>query len=192
MSVTAPKRPPARDRIIETASRLFAAHGIRAVGVDRVIAESGVAKATLYSHFACKSLLVAEYLRRSDDIWRAKLRSAALAAGSDPRDQLVGAFDALSRAYDEHSFRGCGFLNAAAETEIGSEPQLAAVEHKRAVRSWLQGLAVVAGATDPEGLARQLSLLIDGALAADHLEQSGQAAEAAKAAARVLVTAGCP
>lgn len=192
MSTSTPKRPPARDRIIETASRLFAEHGIRAIGVDRVIAEAEVAKATLYSHFACKDLLIAEYLRRSDDTWRAMLRSAALAAGSDPRDQLVGAFDALPLAYDEHGFRRCPFLNAAAESEMGSAPRLTAVEHKRAVRSWLQGLAVVAGATDPAELARQLSLLIDGVLAADHMEQSGEAAKAAKAAARALVTVGCP
>lgn len=157
-----------------------------------MIAESGVAKATLYSHFPCKERLVAEYLLRSDQAWRSKLRSAALAAGPDPRDQLVGAFDALTAAYDAHGFRGCSFINAAAECELGTEPQTIAVEHKRTVRAWLQGLATVAGATDPEALARQLSLLIDGALSADHLEQSGQAAVAAKAAARALVAQSCP
>ncbi|WP_441245702.1 TetR/AcrR family transcriptional regulator [Kitasatospora sp. McL0602] len=190
--MSTPKRLPARERILDTACELFSAHGIRAVGVDRVIAESGVAKATLYSHFACKERLVAEYLLRSDRNWRGKLRSAALAAGPDPRDQLVGAFDALTAAYEEHGFRGCSFINAAAECEPGTEPQAIAATHKETVRSWLQGLATVAGAADPALLARQLTLLIDGALSADHLEQSGQAAAAARSAAAALVEQSCP
>jgi AcrR family transcriptional regulator len=86
-----------RDRILETAFRLFYAHGIRGVGVDAVIAESMVAKATLYKHFRRKDDLVLAYLDNVDLAWRAQLEAASEAAGPDPRDRLVGMFDALKR-----------------------------------------------------------------------------------------------
>ena len=79
-------RPSAHDRILSTATGLFNAHGVRGVGVDRIIAESGVAKATLYSHFRCKDDLVLAYLQGSDTHWRGALTDAAEAAGPDPRD----------------------------------------------------------------------------------------------------------
>ena len=93
----------ARERIVDTASGLFYEHGTRNVGVDRVIAESAVAKATLYAHFPSKDDLVVAYLQKADRAWRGKLETAANAAGDDPRDQLVGLFDALSTA----GARGC-------------------------------------------------------------------------------------
>src|SRR6266540_7175687 len=89
---------PARERILDTAFRLFYAHGHRGVGVDTVIAESGVAKATLYKHFPRKDDLVVAYLDEVDQEWLGALREAARAAGDDPREQLVAAFDALTTA----------------------------------------------------------------------------------------------
>ncbi|MGI5142509.1 MULTISPECIES: TetR/AcrR family transcriptional regulator [unclassified Streptomyces] len=186
------KRPPARERILATAGDLFEAHGLRGVGVDRIIADSGVAKATLYAHFPSKDELAAEYLRRTDESWRGKLRRAALAAGSDPRDQLVGLFDAVAESYGRHGFHGCPFINAAAESEPGSAPHAVTVEHKATIRTWVRGLAEGAGARDADELALQLSLLIDGTLAAGKLEQNPAMPVAAKAAARALVDQACP
>ncbi|MET7655004.1 MULTISPECIES: TetR/AcrR family transcriptional regulator [unclassified Streptomyces] len=188
---TAPKRLPARDRILDTACELFYAHGIHAVGVDRLIAESGVAKATLYKQFPSKDDVVAAYLRRMDDSWRRQLRSAALAAGDDPRDQLFGLFVALEHAAREGTL-GCAFINAVAEYDPGSTAHTITAEHKRAVRSWVRDLAAAAGAADPDTLAFQLTVLIDGTLAATRVERSDAAAEAAKRAARDLLDAACP
>jgi AcrR family transcriptional regulator len=151
-----------------------------------------VAKATLYVHFPSKEQLAAAYLRRTDDSWRGKLRTAALQAGDDPRDQLVGLFDAVAAAYDRHGFHGCPFINAAAESEPGSEPHTVTVEHKRAVREWVRSLAESAGAADPDALALQLTLLVDGTLAAGKLEQDPAMPRAAKEAARALVERVCP
>src|SRR5512133_3083795 len=95
---------PARDRILDTAFRLFYAHGPRGVGVDTVIAESGVAKATLYKHFPRKDDLVIAYLDRVDQIWSEALRAAARAGGEAPRDQLVAMFDALVSACRRDGF----------------------------------------------------------------------------------------
>lgn len=183
---------PARERILDTAFRLFYAHGIRGVGVDTVIAESGVAKATLYKHFPRKDDLALAYLDRIDEVWRGQLSDAAEAAGADPRDKLVGMFDALVTACRRDGYHGCAFINTAAESVSGTDVHARTVEHKAAVRAWVRELAASAGARDPEGLARGLTLLLDGGLAAGVLDGDPRAAEAAKDAARALVDAQCP
>lgn len=185
------RRPPPRERILATASELFSAHGLRGVGVDRIIAESGVAKSTMYVHFPSKDELAAAYLRRTDTSWRGKLRAAAEAAGDNPADQLVGLFDAVATAYTEHGFHGCPFINAAAESEAGTAPHAVTVAHKQAVRAWVRDLATAAGARDPERLALQLTLLVDGTLAAGKLEQDPAMPVAARAAAGELVAQAC-
>jgi AcrR family transcriptional regulator len=182
---------PARDRILETAFGLFYARGVRAVGVDTVIAESGVAKATLYKHFPRKDDLVLAYLDRVDETWRRQLLDAADAAGADPRDRLVGLFGALVAACRHDGYHGCAFINTAAESSSGSEVHARTVEHKRAVRAWVRELAAAAGADDPDGLARSLTLLLDGGLAAGVLDGDPAAADAARDAAGILVDAHC-
>src|SRR6476469_5173986 len=132
---------PARDRILDAAFRLFYARGIRAVGVDKIIAESGVAKATFYKHFPAKDDLVVTYLDRVDGVWSSQLRDAATAAGSDPADQLVGLFAALGTACRRDGYRGCAFINAAAESQPGTQVHARTVEHKTAVLSWVRDLA---------------------------------------------------
>ncbi|HET8684222.1 MAG TPA: TetR/AcrR family transcriptional regulator [Micromonosporaceae bacterium] len=188
---TAPPAGGARDRILSTAFRLFYAHGPRGVGVDTVIARSGVAKATFYKHFPRKDDLVLAYLDAVDQTWFGALRAAARAAGDDPRDQLVGAFDALATACRREGYHGCAFINAAAECGSGTEVHARTVEHKRVVLAWVTDLARRAGADDPDALARALTLLLDGGLAAGVLDGEPAAAEAARYAARVLVDAAC-
>ncbi|GAA1388178.1 TetR/AcrR family transcriptional regulator [Catellatospora chokoriensis] len=183
---------PARERILNTAFRLFYAHGPRGVGVDTVIAESGVAKATLYKYFPRKDDLVLAYLDKVDQAWFGGLRAAARNAGDAPRDQLVGMFDALSTACRREGYHGCAFINTAAESETGSEVHARTVEHKNVVRAWVTDLARRAGAADPDLLARQITLLIDGGLAAGVLDADPAAPAAAKATAQALVNASCP
>jgi AcrR family transcriptional regulator len=181
--------PPsaARERILETAFRLFYAKGLRAVGVDTIIAESGVAKATFYRHFPAKDDLVVAYLEKVDAAWTGQLHSAAEAAGPDPADQLVGLFDALRTACRRDGYRGCAFINAAAESTPGTGPHERTVAHKQQVLEWMRDLAVQAGAAHPERLARSLSLLLDGALSSGALDADPEAAEAARATAAQLV-----
>jgi AcrR family transcriptional regulator len=182
---------PARQRILDTASRLFYAHGVRGIGVDAVIAEAGVAKATLYKHFASKDDLVLAYLDGVDERWRAQLRSAADAAGADPRAQLVGMFDALDAACRSDGYHGCAFINTAAESAPGTRVHARTVEHKNVVRAWVRELAVAAGARDPVGLADGLTLLLDGGLAAGVLDGSARSAASARGVARALVADHC-
>ncbi|QLQ38104.1 TetR/AcrR family transcriptional regulator [Micromonospora robiginosa] len=182
----------ARDRILETAFRLFYAYGPRGVGVDTVIAESGVAKATLYKHFPSKDDLVLAYLDKVDQAWSGALRTAAGAAGDDPRDQLVGMFDALTGACRREGYHGCAFINTAAESPAGGPVHARTVAHKNAVRAWVTDLARQAGAAEPELLARQLTLLLDGGLAGGVLDGDPAIAEAARGTARALVDAALP
>ena len=179
----------ARDRILDTAAALFYQHGVRGVGVDTVVARSGVAKATLYHHFPSKDALVLAYLDRADEAWRGKLTDSARAAGADPAAQLVGAFDALRVACGRDGYRGCAFINTAAESVPGSAVHTATVRHKQTVRSWFADLAGQAGAADPAGLAVALGVLLDGGLAGTAMQGDPVIADQAQHAARALIAA---
>ena len=182
----------ARARILDTAIGLFYARGLRAVGVDTIIAESGVAKATFYKHFPAKDDLVVAYLDRVDEVWTGQLHAAAEAAGPTPADQLVGLFGALESACRRDGYRGCGFINAAAESATGTAAHDRTVAHKQKVLAWLRDLAQQAGAEHPDRLARSLSLLLDGALASGALDADPEAVAAARATAAALVRQALP
>jgi AcrR family transcriptional regulator len=193
-SMTAMTAPvgAARDRILETATRLFYARGLRSVGVDTIIAESGVAKATFYKHFPAKDDLIAAYLEKVDRAWTGQLHAAAAAAGQEPADQLVGLFDALGSACRREGYRGCGFINAAAESLPGTSAHARTITHKHQVRAWMEVLARDAGVAQPEQLARALSLLLDGALASGALDADPSVVDAARDTAALLVRAAIP
>ncbi len=179
----------ARDRILETAFQLFYAKGLRAVGVDTSIAESGVAKATFYRHFPAKDDLIVAYLDQVDEVWTGQLQAAAAAAGPKPRDQLVGLFDALSSACRRPGYRGCAFINAAAEALPGTPVHDRTVAHKQKVLAWVTDLARQTNAPDPEQLARSLTLLLDCGLASGALDADPRSPATAKATAQALVHA---
>ncbi|MFJ5990409.1 TetR/AcrR family transcriptional regulator [Lentzea sp. NPDC092896] len=184
---TRTRRTNTEQKILDAAAELFHRDGVRGVGMDRVIAESGVAKSTMYAHFPTKDDLLATYLSRTDDSWMDKLRTAARAAGDEPRDQLVGLFDALEASFDRHGFFGCPFISAAVETAAGSQAQAATVAHTERRQRWLTELSAAAGASEPAELAAHIGLLIDGALATGRLLQNRSVIEGARTAARHAV-----
>ena len=108
-----------------------------------------MAKATFYRHFPAKDDLVVAYLDQVDGVWTGQLKAAAEAAGPDPADQLVGLFDALTSACRREGYRGCAFINAAAESQPGTAVHDRTVAHKSAVLDWIRDLARVAGARTP-------------------------------------------
>ena len=124
--------PPPRTRILDAASEAFYRQGIAAVGVDAIVADAGVAKSTLYRHFPSKDDLVVAFLRRRDERWRAWLRSEVERLSPDPAGRPLAVFDALGGWFASEAFRGCAFINAAAEIADPTHPARAAVqEHKR-------------------------------------------------------------
>jgi AcrR family transcriptional regulator len=169
-----------KDRILETADRLFYLKGIRAIGVDTISAEIGISKRTLYNHFPSKDALIAAYLERRFVQPKPSIRP--------PVEQILGTFDALERRFGAKDFRGCPFVNAVAE--LGGEDKSVkkvAVAFKESRRLWFRDRLVELGVADPEGLATQLQLLVDGSIAQDLVRDDPAMARAAKNAARVLL-----
>ena len=161
-SAAAPNRP--RERILEAAGKLFYRHGIRAVGVDAIAAASGTNKMTLYRHFSSKDELVAEYLQQSangaDTCWEALERRHPGDALAQLRGWLKGAAERVADC-DE---RGCALANAAIELPDRDHPARRVIEaHKTAHQTRLAELAGAAGLKDPEMLADELHLLLEGA-----------------------------
>jgi AcrR family transcriptional regulator len=174
------EKPTMKERILETADRLFYLQGIRAIGVDTIAAETGISKRTLYNHFPSKDELIAAYLERRF--------TRAPASDKPPVEQILGTFDRLERGFASKGFRGCPFVNAVAE--LGAEDQSVkkiAIRFKESRRLWFRDLLVQLGVADAEGLATQLTLLVDGSIAQDLVRDDPSMARAAKAAARVLL-----
>jgi AcrR family transcriptional regulator len=169
-----------KERILATADRLFYLQGIRAIGVDTIAAEIGISKRTLYNHFPSKDALISAYLTRRF--------VKARPSGKLPLDQILGTFDSLERRFSAKDFRGCPFVNAVAE--LGPQDRAVkkiAVAFKESRRLWFRDLLNELGVSDAEGLATQLVLLVDGAIAQDLVRDDPAMARAAKQAARVLL-----
>lgn len=181
-----------REHLVETALTLFEQHGFHATGIDRILTEAGVAKMTLYHHFRSKDELILAALRRRDEKHRNALMRDVVRATDVPRDRLVAVFDVLDRKVQSDDFRGCTFHHAAAEFSGPEEPAKAvAAEHKRLLVAWLQELAADAEAGDPAVLARQLALLIEGALSCAHVSDNRNAMTEARGAAAILIAHHC-
>ena len=170
-----------KERILETADRLFYLRGIRAIGVDTIAAEIGISKRTLYNHFPSKDALISAYLERRFVQPRDSDKS--------PVEQILGTFDSLERRFASRDFRGCPFVNAVAE--VGPENRSVrkiAIAFKEGRRLWFRDLLVQIGVADPEGLATQLVLLVDGSIAQDLVRDDPAMARAAKEAAKMLLS----
>lgn len=179
---------PAAERIMATVSRMFYEEGIRAVGVDTIAEEAEVSKITIYNNFGSKDELVAAYLRRRDERWRAVLlRDTDLY--TDPVERLLAAFDAYGEyLFDEEGYRGCAFINAAAEITDPDHPARAVIRaHKDGTREHLSKLATEAGFQDPEALAERLLILLEGAWVTAVVRRSAEPLDSAREVARLLM-----
>jgi AcrR family transcriptional regulator len=177
---TLPAKPTMKERILETADRLFYLQGIRAIGVDTIAAEIGISKRTLYNHFPSKDALISAYLARRFVQPRP--------SDKPPAEQILGTFDRLERGFASKGFRGCPFVNAVAE--LGAEDQAVrkiAIAFKESRRIWFRDLLLRLSVADAEALATQLTLLVDGSIAQDLVRNDPSMARAAKEAARVLL-----
>ena len=183
---------PASERILRTAERLFYRDGYRAVGVDTIIAESGVAKMTLYRHFPSKDDLIAAYLGRANDQLLAWI-DELIAPHRNPRRALEAVFQGVAKLASSPQCLGCAFVGASAEfPELTHPGHRVALEHKRAMVERFRGLAEAAGARDPKALAEELLLVMDGAWSAARVFGPGSHGVRAAAAARALIDARVP
>jgi AcrR family transcriptional regulator len=182
--------PPAsaRERIDRTAYELFCRHGIRAVGVDTIVARSGVAKKTLYRHYPSKNELALAFLRRRDEIWiRAWLQRRIEGRAGTPGEKLLAIFDAFDEWFHGPHFEGCPFLKAILEHDDRQHPvRKAALHHVAAVRALIVELAEAAGVRDADTFARQWQLLMMGSIVAAHAGNA-RAARQAKELGKLLL-----
>jgi AcrR family transcriptional regulator len=183
---TEPDRRSARERLLSAADELFYEGGIHTVGIDRVIERAGVAKASLYDCFGSKDELIRAYLQGRHETRKARI-ARYLERCATPREKLLGVFDALREAMGTPGFRGCAFTRVTAETRPSAGVKAVCDDARGWLRELLTVLAQEAGAPQPATLARQLSLLYDGALVASQTEGDSSAAETARATAALLV-----
>lgn len=188
---TQERRTPARERVLAAADRLFYAEGIHAVGVDRIVAEAGVAKASLYAHFGGKDAIVEAYLEGRSSAWRTHVQDELPRRADAPLDRLLAVFDLLGEWFAAPGYAGCPFVNAAAEYGTGGAVGAVAQRHRDWVLALFGDLLAEAGRDDPE-TAEQLRLLYDGAMVAARLDGTPRAADRARVAAALLVRAAGP
>jgi AcrR family transcriptional regulator len=160
----------AREKILETAYELFSRSGTRAVGVDTIIARSGVAKMTLYRNFASKDELILEFLRRRDERWtRAWLQAEVRRRADAPGEQMLAIFDVFGEWFVRDDFEGCSFINVMLELDDReSRVRRACVEHLAAIRAFVRELALAAGVPERDAahVAAQWHLLMKGSIVA--------------------------
>lgn len=189
MSKTRTRKSDARQRIVETAERLFYAEGVRAVGIDRIIAEAGVAKMSLYNHFASKDALILATLEYREQKFDALFEKWMTKHAKTGLNRLEAFFAALKDWFKSSGFRGCMFINACAElADADHEGSKFSAGHKERFHQMLKRtIAETAGEQVAEEISPAIALLVEGAITTAVMQQSPKPADVAKAAALALV-----
>jgi AcrR family transcriptional regulator len=180
--------PDARERILDAAYELFSRNGIRAVGIDAIIEQSGVARMTLYRHFGSKDALVLAFLERREERWTKDwLQREVQERADDPGERLLAIFDVFDGWFQREDFEGCSFINVLLEiAEPRHELHRASADYLARIRAFVAQLATEAGAADPEALAHQWHILMKGSIVAAGEGDRDAARRAREIAALVL------
>lgn len=174
-------------RLLEATEQLVYADGIHATGMDAIVKTSGVSRKSIYRHYANKDDLVAAALLRRDERWMQWLIGESSAAAT-PVERLLSVFPALQRWFESPDFHGCAFINAAGEIGDARHPVRAVSRlHKQRLYDYLRQLTGACSLSDPDDIARQLLVLIDGAIAVALVMGDPTAAASAGRAAQVLL-----
>lgn len=175
-------------RVLAAAARLFYAHGVRAVGVEWIVAESGVAKTSLYRHFHTKDDLIGAFLEREDREFWVQWNEVVDAAGGDPIRELMALLEWIGRRVSRDGYRGCPQINVAAEFSDADHPsRKIRARHKAEMFERLRALVDRTGSTRADDAAYQIALLIDGAFTSDGRLSRVGATRILQSAARALI-----
>lgn len=169
-----------RQKLLDVAGTLFYREGIHAVGISKVISEADVAKATLYAHFGSKEELVAAYLSKRSDEWYQWMEAGTSRVNGSPLEKILAVFDLLEQRFRSPGYRGCPFINAAAEFPPPGLVYSKIEEHRKRVRNLFTKLAVEANLSNVEYLAGSLMFIYDGAMVSAQLDERNLAASNAK------------
>jgi AcrR family transcriptional regulator len=180
----------ARERLLDTAEELFYAEGIHAVGIERILTDSGVGRASFYRHFESKDELIVAVLSGRDERWRAWLRATIDGYALPPEQRPLAVFDALAERFKRADFRGCAFINTMVEAaDRSSAAHQVAAGHKESLTAYVDGLLADAGWSDHAAIAQQFQLLIDGSLVTALREGTPDAAVRARGIAAAVLAA---
>jgi len=189
-SIVAPASTPKRDRLLDTANRLFYRDGFHAIGIDTILAEAGLAKMTLYHHFASKDELIVAALERRARAINEGVGVALQAAGPSPRKRLLALFEWFERWFASKDFNGCAFIRAVGEyPELNSPIHQVVTRHKRASRDRIEGLLTEMSISPAKSLAAQIQMLLEGAIVTAHTYGDPSSIGLAREAALSLVKA---
>lgn len=184
---------PAKDALLEAACQLFYTQGIRGTSVDSILDRAGVARQSLYQHFESKDGLVAAFLNVRDERWCGWMNSFVAAASDDPLERLYAIYDFLDDWFSQSDFSGCAFINTAAEYSNPEHPfHVLSARHKARVLGDIERLCKNAGLSDHKALAKQLALLMEGAIVTEQVTPGSHGAAIAKSIARALIESHRP
>ncbi|GAA0209263.1 TetR/AcrR family transcriptional regulator [Saccharothrix mutabilis subsp. mutabilis] len=185
--------PDTKQRILAVAARLFGRHGVRSVGMQRLVDETGLGKSLVYREFSSKDYLVAEWLKETDAAWGEYADAATRPHEGDPARQMLALVEFIHDSVLADDFYGCVFYNTIAEFRDEDHPgRRAAVAHLERVRALLAHYGRDAGAEDPEGLADTLLLIIGGLLVNGTAFAGKGPAEHAVPTAAAIIRQACP
>jgi AcrR family transcriptional regulator len=177
-----------RERLLDAAEALLESSSINGTGVDAIVRHSGSARKSLYQYFASKDELFSTVLRRKSEKWIAWFETSTLAQGSTASQHLLGMFDVLQNWLVEDGVNGCALLNAAAEMKDTSrEIKIITRIHNERLLGFIERLCIASGARNTSQLARQMLVLLDGAITLTMVEGIASAATDAREAARTLL-----
>lgn len=178
-----------RQRILTAATKLFYSKGIRAVGVDAIAAEAGLTKRTLYHHYESKDALTAAYLEAQNEPVLAALIKSVIRVSGGVTEQIEGLFLAFARQTENSAWHGCPFARAVSELREFENDIISniAAKHKRTFEEWLESHFASSSVAEPDLLARQIMVLVDGAITQLLIHRDPSYATAAAAAAVALI-----
>jgi AcrR family transcriptional regulator len=185
---------PTRQRLIEVALRRFYRDGFRSVGIDQVLADVGISKTAFYKHFDSKEDLMLAALemqnRWLEETFRSMVRERG---GPTPVGQLRALFDVVEVLIESDDYQGCIFVNVAMEFPLPHEPaHVLASQNKQAIEDFVGDLAAEAGASDPQGLARELCLVMEGAYVTRQVTGNTKTVDIARGIADLVIASRCP
>ncbi|HEX3832688.1 MAG TPA: TetR/AcrR family transcriptional regulator, partial [Solirubrobacteraceae bacterium] len=179
MPTPSSNNPAPRERLLAAADQLFYEEGIATVGVDRILKQSDVARASLYSTYGSKDELIRAYLEARSQGWQALVAEVLPVRWDSARDRILGIYELLTEWFGAPGYRGCPFINASAEAASSQAVETVRDHHRAWVRTLFTDLTRDAEAEDPDALAAQLVLLYDGAMVGAQLDNSAAPGRAA-------------
>ena len=181
------KTTDTRDKILKTAEELIYQNGIHAMGMDLLVKTSGVARKSIYRHFANKEDVASAALTERDERWMQWFRTES-DKGKTPQERILNMFTVLKSWFESDGFRGCAFINTAGEVGDPEDPvrQIAKM-HKQKLLDYTLELAEQLSVEHPEDLARQLMILLEGAITMSYVMGDGSAADNAQDIAKLML-----